>query len=138
MAPPGLKEITSLFLPRESGDLLEDQSLTLAGFNARGNFFVGAKIAFAHRPPFPIQCGDTKGTGQQAGAASHAGFRVILHSPSVLFTADAAGDASFDAGGLGTLLAFPYPGSAAGKEGRNPFSRFSRRKAAGVSRTQRI
>jgi hypothetical protein len=64
MGLPGLKEVAPLFFSGESGKLLEDQSLTLAGFNARGDWFFRAKIALAHPSPFPVKGGDAKGTGQ--------------------------------------------------------------------------
>ena len=138
MGPPGLKKVPFLFSPGESGDLLEDQGLTWAGFNARRSWFLLTKIALAHASPFPIQGGDAERAGQQTGAASHTGFRAMLHSLSVLFLAEAAGNASFGAGGLGTLLTFPHPGSATGKNGKNPLQRFSRWKTADVSATQGI
>jgi len=99
MGPPGLNKVPFLFSPGESGDLLEDQGLTLAGFHTRGDLFFRAKIALAHPSPLPIQGGDGKRAGQQAGPASHTGFRMMLHPLSALLPAEATGNAGFDAGG---------------------------------------
>jgi hypothetical protein len=124
MGPPGLKEVTPLFSPGESGDLLEDQGLTLAGFNAGGDWLFLAEIALAHPSPFPVEGGDAERAGQQAGPASHTGFRAMFHSLSALLRAEAAGNAGFGAGGLGTLFTFPHPGGATEKNGKDPLPWF--------------
>ena len=125
MGPPGMNDVTLLLFPGEFGNLLEDQRPALARFDASRDLFFRAEVALAHPSSLPLKGRDAKGAGQQAGAASHAGFRAVLDSLSVFLAADAAGDAGFNAGGLGTLLAFPHPGRAAREDGRNPLERFS-------------
>ena len=112
-----MNDVTLLLFPGEFGNLLEDQRPALARFDASGDLFFRAEVAFAHPPSLSLKGRDAEGTGQQAGAASHAGLRAVLDPLSALRAADAAGDAGFDAGGLGTMLAFPRPGCAAGKNG---------------------
>lgn len=112
-----MNDVTLLLIRRKFGNLLEDQRPALARFDARGDLFFRAEVTFAHPPPLSLKGRDAEGAGQQAGAASDAGLRVVLDPFSVSLTAEAAGDAGFEAGGLGTMLAFPRPGCAAGENG---------------------
>ena len=112
-----MNDVSLLLFPGESGNLPEDQRAALARFDASGDLFFRTEVALAHPSSLPLKGRDAKGASQQAGAASHAGFRAVLYAPSVFLAADAAGDAGFNAGGLGTLLAFPRPGCAMGKDG---------------------
>ncbi len=73
--------------------------MSLTGFNARRDLLLRAKVAFAHPTFFPVQGGDGKRAGQQAGTASHTGFRVMLHSLSAVLPAEAAGNTSLYARG---------------------------------------
>jgi hypothetical protein len=133
-----MHDVLLLLFPGELGNLLEDQRPALARFDAGRDLFFRAKIASAHPSSLSLKGRDAKGAGQQAGAASHAGFRTVLDPPSVFLGADTAGDAGFNAGRLRTLLASPRPGCAAGNNRGDPLLRFSRWKAAEVFRTQRI